>query len=178
MYRAGMVGTVTGAAGTTDSEMLDGEPADRCQPPSAAAGMAGRSRSNPRRISSAAAAGSAAAACNFKEEQLLRELEQQLLQSSWQGRDERSAAADDCDIGAAEDAAEPEASGDDVNGWEVEDLVALGLDANILAWTQKLDFDSYQQQWNSLAVTLGSEACLPDSEQVLLHQLQPTLSCS
>lgn len=47
----------------------------------------------------------------------------------------------------------------------------LGLDAGVLAWAQKLDFDSYQQQWSSTAVTLPSEAAVPQTEQALLQQL-------
>lgn len=47
----------------------------------------------------------------------------------------------------------------------------LGLDAMILTWAQRLDFDSYQQQWSSTAVTLGSEVAVPQSERALLQQL-------
>lgn len=56
-------------------------------------------------------------------------------------------------------------------GWALDELLLLGLDAGIVAWAQQLDFDSYQQQWSSMAVTLGSEAAVPQSERELLQQL-------
>jgi hypothetical protein len=100
------------------------------------------------------------------EEQLLRQLEQQLalsLDAAALGSTSSSSSG-----GMMQQAA---GAGGDV-GWEDgEDLLLLGLDAEILAWAQKLDFDSYQQQWSSTAVTLGSEVAVPQSERLLLQQL-------
>jgi hypothetical protein len=97
----------------------------------------------------------------------LRQLEQQLALSL-------DAAALGCATGSSGGVAPHAAgaaAGGDV-GWEDgEDLLLLGLDAGILAWAQKLDFDSYQQQWSSTAVTLGSEVAVPQSERLLLQQL-------
>lgn len=89
------------------------------------------------------------------DEQVLQLLEQQLMQGG------------DGATGHSDASAEATAA-----VWDVDELVGLGLDAGILAWSQKLDFDSYQQHWNSTAVTLGSEAAVPVSEAVLVQQLQ------
>ena len=100
------------------------------------------------------------------EEQLLQLLERKLLEddnASGVGR-----AANNTAAAAAGGGADAATDAD----WDMDELVALGLDAGILAWTQKLDFDSYQQHWNKTAVTLGSEAAVPVGELQLLQQLQ------
>jgi hypothetical protein len=102
------------------------------------------------------------------EEQLLRQLEQQLLaskadaagSSSSGGSSGMQSGATSSGRGAAMD-----------TGWDLDELLTLGLDAGILAWASKLDFDAYQQDWSSTAVTMGSEATVPFSERALLQQL-------
>lgn len=100
------------------------------------------------------------------EEQLLRQLEQQLALSL-------DASAFGSAGGSSSGCALQQAAGagGEVRWEDGEDLLLLGLDAGILAWAQKLDFDSYQQQWSSTAVTLGSEVAVPHSERLLLQQL-------
>jgi hypothetical protein len=95
-----------------------------------------------------------------EEEQVLQLLEQQLLGQHTQ-QSSSTAAGDDSIVTAA-------AAADDDADWDVDELVALGLDAGILAWSQRLDFDSYQQHWSSTAVRLGSEALVPESERLQL----------
>lgn len=95
------------------------------------------------------------------EEQLLQQLEQQLLSQ---------AASSSC-AGPGTGAGTDSGTACQDDGWDLEELLMLGLDAGVLAWAQKLDFDSYQQQWSSTAVTLPSEAAVPQSEHALLQQL-------
>lgn len=113
-------------------------------------------------------------ACS-QEEQLLCQLEQQLLVA--QGAD--SACSTSSSSTVLPTALQPGSSagrtgstrvGSD-ESWDLDELILLGLDAGVLTWAQQLDYDSYQQQWSSTAVTLGSEVVVPQSERTLLQQL-------
>lgn len=115
----------------------------------------------------AAAATSRISRVSKSDEQLLQLLEKQLLDNSDTIGNGVAKAANG--TAAAGHGAGNAASDAD---WDIDELVSLGLDAGILAWTQKLDFDTYQQHWNNTAVTLGSEAAVPVSEMQLLQLLQ------
>jgi hypothetical protein len=160
MYRTGMQGAavpaVAAAAEVSSSSTM--------QAPEAARGKAAEGR----RLSSS------------EEEQVLQQLEHQLLGQHVAAASTSAAAGSSSSssggargVGAASRSAA--AAADDDAGWDVDELVAMGLDAGILAWSQRLDFDSYQQHWASTAVTLGSEALVPESERLQLLQLQQQL---
>jgi hypothetical protein len=165
MYRTGMQGAAApAAAGNADAAEVSSS--STVQAPQAGLCKAAEGR----RLSSS------------EEEQVLQQLEQQLL-----GQHVAAAASTTtCTAagsssssgglkGATAASTSAAAAADDDAGWDVEELVALGLDAGILAWSQRLDFDSYQQHWASTAVTLGSEALVPESERLQLLQLQQQL---
>lgn len=97
------------------------------------------------------------------EERLLQQLEQQLLAS---GAD---TAAGSSGVQTGGTSSTGDAALD--TGWDLDELLTMGLDAGILAWASRLDFDTYQQEWSSTAVTMGSEAAVPFSERALLQQL-------
>jgi hypothetical protein len=83
-----------------------------------------------------------------REELLLQQLERQLLRRQQQ-------PASDASSSNSTAAQEGDAS-------DLEQLLSLGLDASILAWAHRLDFDAwYQAHWSATAVTLGSEAAVP-----------------
>ncbi|KAF8057667.1 hypothetical protein HT031_006016 [Scenedesmus sp. PABB004] len=91
------------------------------------------------------------------DEALLRELEQELERQlarcgSGGGADATGAAAG-CggDGGGAGGGA----------GWALEELGGLGLDPELLAWSERLDYAAYVRDWEAAAVTLGSEAAAP-----------------
>lgn len=148
MYRAGM-------QDSTACENRTGACSQTAQSSYAAAAAVGGARhlgSQPLSSSRLPADGQTGS-CS-EEERILQLLEQQMLNEATDNTIMNSSMMGDSSSG---DAAH--------DGWDVEELVALGLDAGILAWSQKLDFDSYQQHWNSTAVTLGSSVCVPVSEK-------------
>lgn len=106
-------------------------------------------------------------ACS-SEELLLRQLEEQLLWA--QTADPSAGGCSSSSSSSLQDASRPGRGlrtgrrGSQEESWDPDELLLLGLDAGILAWAQKLDFDSYQQQWTSTAVTMGSEVAVPQSE--------------
>lgn len=100
------------------------------------------------------------------EEKLLQQLEQELLASL---ADATAAAGSSSGMHAGGTSSAGGAALD--TGWDHDELLSMGLDAGILAWASRLDFDTYQQEWSSTAVTMGSEAAVPLSECALLQQL-------
>lgn len=107
------------------------------------------------------------------EQALLQLLEQQLLRTHADSSTTSSSSSTALQASIQQHAGQGSCSArsSQDGGWALDELLLLGLDAGILAWAQQLDFDSYQQQWSSMAVTLGSEAAGPQSERGLLQQL-------
>lgn len=103
------------------------------------------------------------------EEQLLRQLERQLLLTP--AKQHQSSMPRQLEPAGGTWAPAADSGDDDDDGSAFDELLVLGLDAGVLAWAQKLDFDTYQQQWASTAVSLASEATVPQTEHALLQQL-------
>ncbi|KAF6254812.1 hypothetical protein COO60DRAFT_1703123 [Scenedesmus sp. NREL 46B-D3] len=177
MYRTGMQGAAAAAAvaasvctasGTTGPHALKSAAA-------AAAAAAAAGLDGVRNVKGKASDGHRLS--SGEEEQVLQLLEQRLLGQQAAHSTATAGASSSCTTGIRSGSidATTAAADDDDADWDVEELVALGLDAGILAWSQRLDFDSYQQHWASSAVTLGSEAVVPESERLQLAQLQQQL---
>jgi hypothetical protein len=163
MYRTGMQGAAAPAAVSAAASDASGS-SSIAQAPHAGLDKAAEGR----RLSSS------------EEEQVLQQLEQQLLGqhaavASTSNGAGCSSSSSCSGRGVAAASRGATVAGDDDADWDVDELVALGLDAGILAWSQRLDFDSYQQHWASMAVTLASEALVPESERLQLLQLQQQL---
>jgi hypothetical protein len=161
MYKAGMQAGTCSPGGSLPSST-----------PSAAAPCFGQLSSSQPPQQQASGLAHQCAPCHTcsSEQAILQQLEQQLLCRQTDTSSSSSTARQTDSIQRAGQGSWS-ARGSSDGGWSPDELLLLGLDAGILAWAQQLDLDRYQQQWSSMAVTLGSEAAVPQSERALLQQL-------